>query len=358
MLSRTSQQEVAEGDYYTIPRIETICDAESVPNFVIGRTGYGSIAFNAPVNLIGVSTLSLLRDIVTLQKASVEVYPHASDPPKIGVGINIPAQICLENVYPDGVDMDDFVATLKGKFDTEFVSYDTENGIWKFNVNHFSTYTAGHSTWYSGIRPIHRREVSTSTESSRLGGASPHRNPSSTRSSSKSASPSGESSIQQSGELEYGRHQSLQSPVPVSLETTNVPSEHSLHQLRSSTQYHHEEQYVPRPRKLLAAFNNVYKPFSERQPIPPDAREKLEEFSLDSDQFRRLITSKELPRSRYIYLDEGKIKFDECTQPPHAEVIIEVVEQIAMQNRPFKLFDGGTGGGGCPYFGFAEMRRC
>ena len=42
-------------------------------------------------------------------------------------------------------------------------------------------------------------------------------------------------------------------------------------------------------------------------------------------------------------------------QPPHAEVIIEVVEQIAMQNRPFRLFDGGTGGGGCPYL---ALLRC
>jgi hypothetical protein len=110
--------------------------------------------------------------------------------------------------------------------------------------------------------------------------------------------------------------------------------------------------------KLLAAFNDVYLPFSEHKPIPPVAREKLDEFLLDSDQFYRLITARELPKARFIYLDEGKIKFDEWTQPPHAEVIIEVVEQIAMQNRPFRLFDGGTGGGGCPYFGFAEMRRC
>ena len=52
-----------------------------------------------------------------------------------------------------------------------------------------------------------------------------------------------------------------------------------------------------------------------------------------------------MPKSRYIYLDQGKIKFDECTKPPHAEVIAEVLFQIISQDRPFRLFDGGTGGG-------------
>jgi hypothetical protein len=42
-----------------------------------------------------------------------------------------------------------------------------------------------------------------------------------------------------------------------------------------------------------------------------DARQKLEEFVLSSEQVYRLITVRELPKSRYIYLDQGKIKFDE-----------------------------------------------
>ena len=189
--------------------------------------------------------------------------------------------------------------------------------IWTFHVNHFSTYngyTVDHSTLYSGVRSIRRHEVSTSPETSR--GASPNQNPPSARSSFISASPSGPSPRQQSADLELGGHQSLQSPVPVVRETTSVPSgeQDSLHQLRPSTQYYHEEQYIPRPRNVLAAFNDVYIPFSERKPIPPDAREKLEEFLLDSDQFYRLVTARELPKSRYIYLDEGKIKFDEWTQ--------------------------------------------
>ena len=107
---------------------------------------------------------------------------------------------------------------------------------------------------------------------------------------------------------------------------------------RSSTQY---------LTKLLKAFNDLYIPFNEGNSIPTAARERLEEFTLDSDQFHHLVTARELPKSRYIYLDEGKIKFDEWTQPPHAEVIGEVLVQVAMQDRPFRLFDCGTGGGVC-----------
>jgi len=74
---------------------------------------------------------------------------------------------------------------------------------------------------------------------------------------------------------------------------------------------------------------------------------------VDSDQFYRLVTytyGKRLaqPISIHIFIltnSKATIRFDERTQPPHAEVIIE---QIAMQNRPFRVFDGGGGELGSP----------
>ena len=110
-----------------------------------------------------------------------------------------------------------------------------------------------------------------------------------------------------------------------------------------SKPYYYEEQYVPQSTKFLKAFNDVYIPFIEGKPIPTAAHERLEEFTLDSDQFHRLVTARELPKSRYIYLDDDKIRFDEWTQLPHAEVIIEVAVQISMQDQPYRLFDSGTG---------------
>jgi hypothetical protein len=121
----------------------------------------------------------------------------------------------------------------------------------------------------------------------------------------------------------------------------------------------HDEQYVPRPTKLLKAFNAAYVPFRDGKPIPMEARQKLEEFKLSSEEFYGLVTARELPKSRYIYLDQGKIKFDEWTQPPHAQVIIEVAVQVALQDRPFRLFDGGTGeGNSCLFVFWLIMCRC
>ena len=201
-----------------------------------------------------------------------------------------------------------------------------------------------HSTSYPRVQRA-RREISTSPEASRS--SSPHQHPPSAP--APYTSPPAAYPSQQSTNLEQRGLESLRSTSASVRETSGAPTDQqrTVHELRSSTQNYHKEQYVPQSTKLLKAFNDVYVPFNEGKPIPTAARERLEEFTLDSDQFRRLVTARELPKSRYIYLDEGKIKFDEWTQPPHAEVIVEVLVQIAMQDRPFRLFDGGTGGGAC-----------
>jgi hypothetical protein len=132
-------------------------------------------------------------------------------------------------------------------------------------------------------------------------------------------------------------------------DSTNVSltDEHpniNTHTLRSTFQYHHLEDYSLRPVKLYKAFNDAYIPFRDGRPIPQVARETLSGYTLTSQQYYSLVTNRELPCGRYIYLDGGKIMFDEWTMPPHAEVIIEIAEQIAVQNRNRKLFQGGTGG--------------
>lgn len=131
---------------------------------------------------------------------------------------------------------------------------------------------------------------------------------------------------------------------------TTETTHNESHQLRSSTQYSHDQKHQPQQPKLQKAFNDVYQLFLGGKPIPHEARRKLEEFEVECDEFYRLVTAREFPKSRYIYLDDWKIKFDLYTQPPHGEVIMEIADQIAVQNRPFKLFYAGTGGGGCPYF--------
>jgi hypothetical protein len=69
----------------------------------------------------------------------------------------------------------------------------------------------------------------------------------------------------------------------------------------------------------------------------------LEKFTLSSDEYYALVTKRELDCGRFIFLDEGKIRFDHVTLSPHGEIIGEVSQQIAVQDRPHRLFFSGTG---------------
>jgi hypothetical protein len=124
----------------------------------------------------------------------------------------------------------------------------------------------------------------------------------------------------------------------------------SKHILRSNFRYSHADVFVPRRPNLLKAFNDAYRPFKEGQKIPEDALARLEEFTIDVPTFSILVTKREMEKGRYIYLEDGKIKFDTYTQPPHAEVINDVMMQIARQNDNPRLFIGGTAGGSAPLY--------
>ena len=57
-----------------------------------------------------------------------------------------------------------------------------------------------------------------------------------------------------------------------------------------------------------------------------------------------MVIDKELEYSRFIYLEDNKIIFDELTDPPHGEIISEVTIQIGTQDRAGgDLFNAGTG---------------
>jgi hypothetical protein len=91
---------------------------------------------------------------------------------------------------------------------------------------------------------------------------------------------------------------------------------------------------------VATVFNNAYKPFKKGLPIPKDTLDNLTQFTLSSDKYHALVTSRELERGRgrFIFLDEGKTKVDHATLPPHGEIIAEVTTQIGIQDRPHKPF--------------------
>ena len=92
--------EVAEGGYYTIPPIQKVASTASVPSFVVVRKGYGTISFKSHVDLTGITSLSVLREIVDIERGRVTVYPDESKHPPIGTGLNVPAEVIMENFRP------------------------------------------------------------------------------------------------------------------------------------------------------------------------------------------------------------------------------------------------------------------
>lgn len=138
--------EVAEGGYYTIPPIQKAANTASLSNFVVARKGYGTISFSAPVDLTGISSLSILREVVEIERGRVAVYPNSAKEAPAGTGLNVPAEVSLENVRPPPeIEVDEFTAELRGKPDTTFVSYNAETGLYVFTVEHFSCVDVGES---------------------------------------------------------------------------------------------------------------------------------------------------------------------------------------------------------------------
>ena len=135
--------DVAEGGYYTIPPIRKVVSTASVPNFVIARKGYGSISFKSPVDLSRITSLSVLREIVDIERGRVTVYPDESKHAPPGTGLNVPAEVTMENLRPSVAEVEKFTEELRSKPNTEFVSYNPESGVWVFNVQHFSTIEVG-----------------------------------------------------------------------------------------------------------------------------------------------------------------------------------------------------------------------
>lgn len=147
-------------EYWCSPSAEQLLklpfkQLNAIPNFVIGRKGYGTISFDYDVDLsefVEDFEGSLFDNLVIFNgNQTVEVYPDESSKPPVGYGLNVPATITLEQVYPIDrktkkpikdnsklIEVQLFVKKLKKLKGMEFVSYNPFGGIWTFRVKHFS----------------------------------------------------------------------------------------------------------------------------------------------------------------------------------------------------------------------------
>lgn len=129
--------------YFTVPsikRLQRMSDSElqHIPRFVIGRQGFGEIAFLYPVDLLRAN----LDDIVHIDKGSIILYPGMK--PQLGEGLNQPALLTFKKVFPRGKRTKGSLAAFKGlllqassRMGGTFVHWDPDEGVWIAKVDGF-----------------------------------------------------------------------------------------------------------------------------------------------------------------------------------------------------------------------------
>lgn len=148
--------------YYTIPSLDDLRSylAEDgscvVPNFTVGREGYGNVFFGKEMDVAGLN----LDEIVHFRNKEIIIYPDDENKPPIGQGLNRDAQVTLDQVWPLDktkheaikdpqrlleMDWEGKLRRVCDKNDTRFIEYRPETGSWVFRVKHFSKYGLGDS---------------------------------------------------------------------------------------------------------------------------------------------------------------------------------------------------------------------
>ncbi len=140
--------------YVTTPSLPELAsrseaDLAALSGFTITRDGYGSIAWDGTVDVRGIN----LDSIISIERQDIAVYDDqeaAGTKPAVGEKLNGPAVLSLFKIFPKGGA--NATSDAKEKFlkklqranadmkDAEFISYDPDQGIWKFRVHHFSRY--------------------------------------------------------------------------------------------------------------------------------------------------------------------------------------------------------------------------
>ena len=152
-----TQTDQVPGKYWSDPSIGEIRtmsreQQKNVSNLVVGRENCGQIEFSK-ADLTGIDLDRLLGDIIQIGIRMAAVYPQGSiQKPARGKGLNVPSIITLENSWPraragrdpvyerKGARYEKHLERLRRAKDTEFVDYNSDTGVWRFKVQHYTTY--------------------------------------------------------------------------------------------------------------------------------------------------------------------------------------------------------------------------
>lgn len=134
-------------EYFTRPSIDELVEREvadpgycsRVPNFIIGRDGYGQVRFFGNTDVRGID----LNEIVRFDKHYLVVYGDETGKPPVGHGLNKAAEVSLLLNLKDLPEPSILVEVLRyraRKQGARFLSFNPTDGKWKFEVDHFSRF--------------------------------------------------------------------------------------------------------------------------------------------------------------------------------------------------------------------------
>lgn len=138
-------------DYYMKPSLEELLTQElrdpgycsRVPDFTIGRFGYGSVRYLKNTDVRGLN----LEEIVKIRKHEIIVYNDEIDKPAVGQGLNKEAEVVLildsRSLKSKECQGNDLLSKLKQSAErqgAQFISFDPVTGEWRFLVEHFSRF--------------------------------------------------------------------------------------------------------------------------------------------------------------------------------------------------------------------------
>ncbi len=181
---------LTKAGYDVTPSLESLsqmseADLAAVPNFVVERIGFGSVAWDGAVDVRGVD----LDSVVCIEAKAVEVYhkeEESGSKPSVGMKLNRPAILTLHSVYskngPDAskAEKEKFerkIAKKTNEMGASLVLYDSDIGVWKLHVEHFSRYALDDdddSDDEVEVVEVKPNEVTADFESGARGGRAPY----------------------------------------------------------------------------------------------------------------------------------------------------------------------------------------